>query len=539
MSKEVIYGLDSRLELAKGIDKVANAVKVTLGPNGKNVVFNRPGDSVIITKDGVTVAKEIELDDELQNTGAQLMKDVASKTNKEAGDGTTTATILAQALFTNGLRYTRSGINPIELKRGMDITVDRVVKYLESISKPIEEGSEDVRRVATISANNDDEIGNLIYEAVTKAGKDGIVSFKESKTGETHIKQVDGLQIDKGYMKPYFITDPNRMVAEYDDPKFLLVDGKISNVRDLINIMNQVGQNGISLVIMADDIDDQIVNMMVFNKLNQGFKVVLVKTPGYGDDRTNNLSDLAALTSATIISDEKGLKLSEANLNHLGSANRITITSDTTTVICNDKDNDRIKRHIENIKHQIDDSEITEVNKNKLKSRLMKLTTGAVTINIAATSEVDMKEKRDRYDDSLNATVAALKGGILPGGGTAYLRAINYIESQEKLEGDRLLGSELILKILEAPLKQILENSGIEKNDTIISEVLKTADNVNYGYNARTREFVDMMKEGVIDPTKVEVSALKNAVSMIGLLLTTECVIYQKKEENESCNYHK
>ncbi len=525
-AKELLFNTEARARLKKGVDHLAEAVKVTLGPKGRNVVIDKKFGSPTVTKDGVTVAKEVELSDAIENMGAQMVKEVATKTSDLAGDGTTTATVLAQAIFREGLKNVTAGANPMELKRGIDRAVDAVVDYLKSISTP-SAGKKEIAQVGTISANNDKEIGNLIAEAMEKVGKDGVITVEEAKGLETTLETVDGMQFDRGYLSPYFVTDPEKMEAALEDPYILIHDKKISAMKELLPILEKVAQTGKPLLLIAEDVEGEALATLVVNKLRGTLKVCAVKAPGFGDRRKEMLRDVAVLTAGQVISEEVGFKLENATLNDLGRAKRIVVDKDNTTIVDGKGKEDGISGRINEIKAAIDKS-TSDYDKEKLQERLAKLSGGVAVINVGAATETEMKEKKARVEDALHATRAAVEEGIVAGGGVALLRAQT---SLEKLKGteDEKIGVEIVRRALEEPIRMIVQNAGAE--GSIVVERVRESKEKNFGYNAQTDAYEDLAKSGVIDPTKVTRTALQNAASIAGLLLTTECVVVEKKEE--------
>ncbi|GAB4313253.1 MAG: chaperonin GroEL [Bacteroidales bacterium] len=529
MAKDIIFDLEAREALKRGVDALSNAVKVTLGPKGRNVILEKSFGAPQITKDGVTVAKEIELKDPIENMGAQMVKEVASKTNDIAGDGTTTATVLAQAIVTAGLKNVTAGANPMDLKRGIDKAVEKVIESLKEQTKKIDDNGEKVEQVATISANNDTKIGKMIAEAMSKVKKDGVITIEEAKGMETYVDVVEGMQFDRGYISPYFVTDAEKMEAVYENPFILIHDKKISVMKDILQILEKVAQSGRPLLIVAEDVETEALATLVVNKLRGGLKVVAVKAPGFGDRRKEMLEDIAVLTGGTVISEEKGYKLEDATIEMLGQAEKITVDKDNTTIVSGKGTKEMIEARINQIKAQIETT-TSDYDKEKLQERLAKLAGGVAVIYVGAASEVEMKERKDRFDDALNATRAAIEEGIIPGGGVAYLRAI---ESLAKLKGeneDEDTGIQIIRRALEEPVRQIVANAGLE-GSVIVQKVREGKG--SFGYNARTDVFEDLLKAGVIDPTKVARVALENAASIAGMLLTTECVVAENKDDKE------
>ncbi len=527
-AKLVHYDIEARDALKKGVDKLANAVKVTLGPRGRNVVIEKSFGAPTVTKDGVTVAKEIELSDKIQNMGAQMVKEVASKTSDNAGDGTTTATVLAQAILSEGLKNVTAGANPMDLKSGIEKAVNAIIEELKSMSRDIDDRKE-IAQIGTISANNDETIGNLIADAMEKVGKDGVITVEEAKGTETYLETVEGMQFDRGYLSPYFVTDSEKMVTEMEDPYILIFDKKISAMKDLLPILEKVVQGGNPLLIIAEDIEGEALATLVVNKLRGSLKIAAVKAPGFGDRRKQMLEDIAILTGGTVISEERGYKLENATLDYLGKASRITIDKDNTTIVDgNGKDND-IQARVNQIKTQIENT-TSDYDREKLQERLAKLAGGVAVLYIGAASEVEMKEKKARVEDALHATRAAVEEGIVPGGGVALLRTITALDKIKGANDDENVGVQIIRRALEAPLRTIANNAGAE-GAIVVQKVLdgKGA----YGYNARTEVYEDLIESGVIDPTKVTRTALQNAASVSGLMLTTEAVISEKPSKGD------
>lgn len=530
MAKEITFDVDARDTLKRGVDALSNAVKVTLGPKGRNVIIDKKFGAPTITKDGVTVAKEIELRHPIENMGAQMVKEVASKTADVAGDGTTTATVLAQAIITAGLKNVAAGANPMDLKRGIDLAVHAVVENLKKQSQAIGGDSKKIEQVASVSSNNDYTIGKLIAEAMDKVGKEGVITVEEAKGTETEVKTVEGMQFDRGYLSPYFVTNAEKMEAELESAYILIYDKKISTMKDLLPILEKTAQSGKPLLIIAEEVDGEALATLVVNKLRGSLKVAAVKAPGFGDRRKAMLEDLAILTGGTMISEESGYKLENADLSYLGKAEKITIDKDNTTIVNGAGKKDAIKARVNQIKAQI---EITtsDYDKEKLQERLAKLAGGVAVLYIGAATEVEMKEKKDRVDDALHATRAAVEEGIIPGGGVAYIRAIAAIENLKGENEDQTTGIAIIKRALEEPLRQIVENAGIE--GSIVVQKVKEGKG-DYGFNAATNSYENLYKAGVIDPTKVTRVALENAASIASMLLTTECVISDVKEEKSS-----
>ena len=521
MAKQIEFNSDARAKLKAGVDALADAVKVTLGPKGRNVVISKQFGAPHVTKDGVSVAKEVVLKDPIENLGAQMVKEVASKTADVAGDGTTTATVLAQSLVTAGLKSVASGANPIDLKRGMDKSVSCVVSALKDMSKSVGVDTDKVKQVSTISANNDEAIGTLIAEAIKVVGKDGVITVEEAKGTETEIKTVEGMQFDRGYLSPYFITNQEKMTTEMDSPYILLVDGKISSMKELLPILEPVVQAGKGLLIIAEDVDGDALGTLVVNRIRGALKVAAVKAPGFGDKRRDMLEDLAVLTGGIVISEEKGIKLSDADLSYLGSCEKVDITKDKTTIINGYGESEDVKTRIDSIRVTIENTS-SDYEKEKLQERLAKLAGGVAVLYIGAATETEMKEKKDRVDDALAATRAAVEEGIVPGGGVALIRCAKSLDAVETVNEDERLGVEIVRKALEAPLYQIVTNSG--GNGSVVVHFVQKGWNA-YGYNARTDEYGDMIEMGIIDPTKVTRTAIENAVSIASMILMTECVI--------------
>jgi chaperonin GroEL len=528
MAKDIIFDLKARDGLKQGVDALSNAVKVTLGPKGRNVIIEKSFGSPSITKDGVTVAKEIELEDAVENMGAQMVKEVASKTNDLAGDGTTTATVLAQSIVTTGLKNVTAGANPMDLKRGIDKAVIAVINNLKKQTKEIGDNSEKIEQVATVSANNDNVIGKLIAEAMGKVKKEGVITIEEAKSIETYVDVVEGMQFDRGYISPYFVTDTEKMEAVYESPYILIYDKKISVMKDLLPILEKAAQSGKPLIIIAEDIEGEALATLVVNKIRGSLKVAAVKAPGFGDRRKEMLEDIAVLTGGTVISEEKGYKLEDADISFLGEAEKVSIDKDNTTIVSGKGEKESIEARVKMIKSQIETS-TSDYDKEKLQERLAKLAGGVAVIYVGAASEVEMKEKKDRFEDALNATRAAIEEGIIPGGGVAYLRAIEGINGLKAENEDEETGIAIIKRALEEPLRQIVENAGME-GSVVVQKVREGKD--DFGFNARTEEYENLLKSGVIDPTKVARVALENAASIAGMLLTTECVLAEIKEEN-------
>ncbi|NBU35619.1 MAG: chaperonin GroEL [Bacteroidetes bacterium] len=530
MAKEISFNRDAREKLRAGVDAMANAVKVTLGPKGRNVVIQKSFGAPQITKDGVTVAKEIELEDPIENMGAQMVKEVASKTADIAGDGTTTATALAQAIINAGLKNVTAGANPMDLKRGIDKAVKEVIAFLKSQSENIGSDFNRIKQVAGISANNDEAIGELIAEAMKRVSKDGVITVEESKGTETYMEEVLGMQFDRGYLSPYFVTDTENMVSEYDNAFILIYDKKISNMADIIPILEKVVGMGRPLLIIAEDIESQALGVLVVNRLRASLKVVAVKAPGFGDRRKAMLEDIAILTGGTVISEEQGYKLENTTLEHLGSAEKISIDKDNTTIVNGRGEESQIKARIQQLKQQIEAS-TSDYDREKLQERLAKLAGGVAVLYVGAPTEVEMKEKKDRVDDALSATRAAVEEGIVAGGGVALVRAIGALRNFKGANEDENIGVNIVRKALEAPLRTISENAGVE-GSVVLQRVLNSKGDM--GYNARTDKFEDLKLAGVIDPTKVTRIALENASSIAGMVLTTECVISEKPSKESA-----
>ena len=527
MAKEIFYDWNAREGLKKGVDALANAVKVTLGPKGRNVIINKKFGAPHITKDGVTVAKEIELSTPIENMGAQMVKEVASKTNDQAGDGTTTATVLAQAIFNTGLKNVTAGANPMELKRGIDLAVAEVVKHLKGLSREVGDNHQKIAQVAAISANNDSNVGDIIAEAMSKVKKEGVITIEEAKGTETTVKIVEGMQFDRGYISPYFITDGEKMETVYENPFILIYDKKISNMKEFLPVLEKVVQTGRPLLVISEDVESEALATLVVNRLRAGLKIVAVKAPGFGDRRKEMLEDIAILTGGLVISEEKGFKLEDATLEMLGSAEKITVDKENTTIVSGKGNKEQLEARIAQIKSQIEKT-TSDYDREKLQERLAKLAGGVAVIYVGAASEVEMKEKKDRFDDALHATRAAIEEGIIPGGGVGYITAIDKLEKLKVETEDQKIGVEIIRRALEEPLRQIVANAGKE-GSVVVNRLRKSQNKV--GYNARTDKYEDLFAAGVIDPTKVARVALENAASIAGMLLTTECVLAEIKEE--------
>jgi chaperonin GroEL len=527
MAKEITFNLEARDAMKRGVDALANAVKVTLGPKGRNVIIDKKFGAPQITKDGVTVAKEIELKDTVENMGAQLLKEVASKTADIAGDGTTTATVLAQAIVTAGLKNVAAGANPMDLKRGIDKAVSAVVANLQKQSKKVGDDNQKIEQIATISANNDATIGKLIANAMAKVKKEGVITVEEAKGTETHVEVVEGMQFDRGYISPYFVTNADKMEAVLENPLVLIYDKKISNMKELLPILEKGVQTGRPILIIAEDVDGEALATLVVNKIRGSLKICAVKAPGFGDRRKAMLEDIAILTGGTMISEERGFKLENADLSYLGSAEKITIDKDNTTVVGGSGKKADITARVNQIKAQIE-STTSDYDKEKLQERLAKLAGGVAVLYVGAATEVEMKEKKDRVDDALHATRAAVEEGIVAGGGVAYIRAIDSLEKLKGENDDETTGIAIVKRAIEEPLRQICANAGIE--GSIVVQKVKEGKG-DFGYNARTDKYENMYEAGVIDPTKVSRVALENAASIAAMLLTTECVLAETKEE--------
>ncbi|KAB1068790.1 chaperonin GroEL [Tamlana haliotis] len=527
MAKDIKFDIEARDGLKRGVDALANAVKVTLGPKGRNVIISKSFGAPSVTKDGVSVAKEIELEDAHENMGAQMVKEVASKTNDLAGDGTTTATVLAQAIVKEGLKNVASGANPMDLKRGIDKAVEAITKELEEQAQKVGNSSEKIKQVAAISANNDDTIGELIAQAFSKVGKEGVITVEEAKGMETYVDVVEGMQFDRGYLSPYFVTDSDKMVADLENPYILLFDKKISNLQEILPILEPVAQSGRPLLIIAEDVDGQALATLVVNKLRGGLKIAAVKAPGFGDRRKAMLEDIAILTGGTVISEERGFTLENADLSMLGSAETVTVDKDNTTIVNGSGDADAIKARVGQIKSQIETT-TSDYDKEKLQERLAKLAGGVAVLYVGAASEVEMKEKKDRVDDALHATRAAVEEGIVAGGGVALVRAKAVLEKITTDNLDETTGVQIVNRAIEAPLRTIVENAGGE-GSVVINKVLEGKK--DFGYDAKTETYVDMLKAGIIDPKKVTRIALENAASVAGMILTTECALIDIKED--------
>ena len=528
MAKEIKFNIDARDELKKGVDALANAVKVTLGPKGRNVIIEKKFGAPHITKDGVSVAKEIELEDSFQNMGAQLVKEVASKTGDDAGDGTTTATVLAQSIVNVGLKNVTAGANPMDLKRGIDKAVAKVVESIKSQSEEVGDDFEKIESVARISANNDSEIGQLIAEAMKKVKKEGVITVEEAKGTDTTVEIVEGMQFDRGYISPYFVTNTEKMECEMENPYILIFDKKISSLKEMLPILEATAQSGRPLLIIAEDVDSEALATLVVNRLRGSLKICAVKAPGFGDRRKEMLEDIAVLTGGVVISEEKGLKLDGATIDMLGRAEKVTVDKENTTIVNGLGNKDAIASRVAQIKAQIEKT-TSDYDREKLQERLAKLAGGVAVLYIGAASEVEMKEKKDRVDDALSATRAAIAEGIVPGGGVAYIRAIPSLEGMKGDNDDETTGIEIVKRAIEEPLRQIVDNAGVE--GAVVVQKVKDGKG-DFGYNARTNTYENFFAAGVIDPAKVTRVSLENAASIAGMFLTTECVIADKKEEN-------
>ena len=528
MAKDIKFDIEARDGLKRGVDALANAVKVTLGPKGRNVIISKSFGAPTVTKDGVSVAKEVELEDELENMGAQMVKEVASKTNDLAGDGTTTATVLAQAIVKEGLKNVAAGANPMDLKRGIDKAVKAIVADLEKQAQKVGNSSEKIKQVAAISANNDNNIGDLIATAFSKVGKEGVITVEEAKGMETYVDVVEGMQFDRGYLSPYFVTDADKMIADLENPYILLFDKKISHLQEILPILEPVAQSSRPLLIIAEDVDGQALATLVVNKLRGGLKIAAVKAPGFGDRRKAMLEDIAILTGGTVISEERGFSLENATLDLLGTAETITVDKDNTTIVNGNGNADAIKARVNQIKAQIETT-TSDYDKEKLQERLAKLAGGVAVLYVGAASEVEMKEKKDRVDDALHATRAAVEEGIVAGGGVALVRAKKTLEKITTDNLDETTGVQIVNKAIESPLRTIVENAGGE-GSVVINKVLEGKK--NFGYDAKSDKYVDMLEAGIIDPKKVTRVALENAASVAGMILTTECALVDIKEES-------
>ena len=528
MAKDIKFDIDARDGLKKGVDALANSVKVTLGPKGRNVIISKSFGGPQVTKDGVSVAKEIELENELENMGAQMVKEVASKTNDLAGDGTTTATVLAQAIVKEGLKNVASGANPMDLKRGIDKAVKCITDDLDKQSKKVGNSSEKIQQVASISANNDQNVGNLIAQAFEKVGKEGVITVEEAKGTDTYVDVVEGMQFDRGYLSPYFVTNADKMITELENPYILLFDKKIANLQEILPILEPVSQSGRSLLIIAEDVEGQALATLVVNKLRGGLKIAAVKAPGFGDRRKAMLEDIAILTGGTVISEERGFSLENTDLTMLGTAETVTVDKDNTTIVNGKGKANEIKARVNQIKAQIETT-TSDYDKEKLQERLAKLAGGVAVLYVGAASEVEMKEKKDRVDDALHATRAAVEEGIVAGGGVALVRTKDKLANLKSENADENTGIQIVDKAIEAPIRTIVENAGGE-GSIVISKVIESENNI--GYDAKNEKYVDMLKAGIIDPKKVTRIALENAASVAGMILTTECAVVDIKEES-------
>lgn len=530
MAKDITFDIEARDGLRRGVDALANAVKVTLGPKGRNVIISKSFGSPSVTKDGVTVAKEIELKDALEDMGAQMVKEVASKTNDLAGDGTTTATVLAQAIVKEGLKNVAAGANPMDLKRGIDKAVEAIVENLSSQAKKVGDSGEKIKQVAAISSNNDETIGELIAEAFEKVGKEGVITVEEAKGTDTYVDVVEGMQFDRGYLSPYFVTDSEKMVTELDNPYILLFDKKISTMKDLLPVLEPVAQSGKPLLIIAEDVDGEALATLVVNKLRGSLKIAAVKAPGFGDRRKAMLEDIAILTGGTVIAEERGFSLENASIDMLGTCEKVTIDKDNTTIVNGAGEADAIKSRVNQIKAQIETT-TSDYDKEKLQERLAKLAGGVAVLYVGAASEVEMKEKKDRVDDALHATRAAVEEGIVSGGGVALIRAKSALSKVKAENNDEETGIQIVARAIEAPLRTIVENAGGE-GSVVVAKVYEGKD--DFGYDAKSEQYVNMLKAGIIDPKKVTRVALENAASVAGMILTTECALTEIKEDNPS-----
>ncbi len=527
MAKDIKFDVEARDLLKQGVDQLANAVKITLGPKGRNVVIEKKFGAPQITKDGVTVAKEIELEDSFENTGAQLVKSVASKTGDDAGDGTTTATILTQAIVSEGLKNVTAGANPMDLKRGIDKAVNAVVDYIKSNAEQVGDNYDKIEQVATVSANNDPEIGKLLADAMRKVSKNGVITIEESKSRDTNIGVVEGMQFDRGYLSSYFVTDTDKMESVMENPYILIYDKKISNIKDFLPILQPAAESGRPLLVIAEDVDSEALTTLVVNRLRAALKICAVKAPGFGDRRKAMLEDIAILTGGVVISEEKGLKLEQATLEMLGSADKVTVTKDNTTIVNGAGQSENIQARISQIKNEIEHT-TSSYDKEKLQERLAKLSGGVAVLYVGANSEVEMKEKKDRVDDALCATRAAIEEGVVVGGGTTYIRALDALKDLKGVNSDEQTGIKIVERAIEEPLRQIVANAGGE-GAVVVDKVRESKG--DYGYNARTETYEDLRQAGIVDPAKVARVALENAASIAGMFLTTECLIVNKPEE--------
>ena len=526
MAKDIKFDIEARDGLKRGVDALANSVKVTLGPKGRNVIISKSFGGPQVTKDGVTVAKEVELENELENMGAQMVKEVASKTNDLAGDGTTTATVLAQAIVKEGLKNVASGANPMDLKRGIDSAVSTITSELNKQAKQVGNSSEKIKQVASVSANNDNTIGDLISQSFDKVGKEGVITVEEAKGTDTYVDVVEGMQFDRGFLSPYFVTNADKMITELENPYILLIDKKISNLQEILPILEPVSQSGRSLLIIAEDVEGQALATLVVNKLRGGLKIAAVKAPGFGDRRKAMLEDIAILSGGTVISEERGFSLENVDLTMLGTAETVTIDKDNTTIVNGSGKSEDIKARVNQIKAQIETT-TSDYDKEKLQERLAKLAGGVAVLYVGAASEVEMKEKKDRVDDALNSTRAAVEEGIVAGGGVALVRTKKTLDKLKAENKDELTGIQIVTRAIEAPLRTIVENAGSE-GSIVVAKVMEEKD--NFGYDAKREEYVDMLKAGIIDPKKVTRIALENAASVAGMILTTECALVDIKE---------
>lgn len=529
MAKDIKYNVQARDGIKRGVDALANAVKVTLGPRGRNVIISKSFGAPTVTKDGVAVAKEIELEDALEDMGAQMVKEVASKTNDLAGDGTTTATVLAQAMVKEGLKNVAAGANPMELKKGIENAVQALIEHLDEQTNEVGNSSEQIKQVASISANNDEVIGDLIAQAFTEVGKEGVISVEEAKGTDTYVDVVEGMQFDRGYLSPYFVTDSEKMVTELEDPYILIVDKKVSTMKDLMPVLEPVSKSGKPLLIIAEDVEGEALATLVVNKLRGSLKIAAVKAPGFGDRRKAMLEDIGILTGGTVISEERGFTLENAELDHLGSAEKITIDKDNTTIVNGAGAEETIKNRVNQIKTQIE-STTSDYDREKLQERLAKLAGGVAVLYVGAASEVEMKEKKDRVEDAMNSTRAAVEEGIVAGGGVALIRAQSALKDLKVDTADEQTGINIVSRAIEAPIRTIVENAGGE--GSVVTNKVMEHEN-NYGYDAKAEKFVDMMEEGIIDPKKVTRIALENAASVSGMILTTECSLTDIPEDND------
>jgi chaperonin GroEL len=528
MAKDIKFDIEARDGLKRGVDALANSVKVTLGPKGRNVIISKSFGGPQVTKDGVQVAKEVELENELENMGAQMVKEVASKTNDLAGDGTTTATVLAQAIVKEGLKNVASGANPMDLKRGIDSAVSTIISELNKQAKQVGNSSEKIKQVASISANNDNTIGDLISQAFDKVGKEGVITVEEAKGTDTYVDVVEGMQFDRGFLSPYFVTNADKMITELENPYILLIDKKISNLQEMLPILETVSQSGRSLLIIAEDVEGQALATLVVNKLRGGLKIAAVKAPGFGDRRKSMLEDIAILSGGTVISEERGFSLEKADLKMLGTAKTVTIDKDNTTIVNGSGKSEDIKARVNQIKAQIETT-TSDYDKEKLQERLAKLAGGVAVLYVGAASEVEMKEKKDRVDDALNSTRAAVEEGIVAGGGVALVRTKKALDKLKAENTDELTGIQIVIRAIEAPLRTIVENAGSE-GSIVVAKVMDGKD--NFGYDAKRGKYVDMLKSGIIDPKKVTRIALENAASVAGMIITTECALVDIKEDS-------